>query len=110
MSKMIQITDADFEAEVLKSEGPVLVDFFGTWCPPCQRLMPILDQLSTEYDGKVKFVKVNTDEQSQWAGKLGVRNLPTLAYYNKGEAVTVESGLKPPAAIKKHLDQLISAG
>ena len=107
MGKLIQITDAEFEAEVIKSSEPVLVDFFATWCPPCQRLLPVLDQLAGEYDGRVKFVKLNTDEQQQWAGKLGVKSLPTLCYFQNGEALSVEPGLVPPNKIKEKLDKIL---
>lgn len=107
MSKITQITDAQFESEVLKSSQPVLVDFFATWCPPCQRLAGILEDLAGTYEGKVKFVKLNTDEEQQWAGKLGVRGLPTLAYYKDGEALKVEGGLQPPNHIKGLLDKML---
>ena len=109
MGKLKEITDAEFEAEVIQAGEPVLVDFFATWCPPCQRLLPILEQLAGEYDGKVKFVKLNTDEQKQWASKLGVRGLPTLCYFHKGEPVAVEPGLAPPQKIKGNLDKMLSA-
>lgn len=109
MGKLNEITDGDFDNEVIKSDQPVLVDFFATWCPPCQRLLPILEQLAAEYEGRVKFVKLNTDEQKQWASKLGVRGLPTLCYFNKGEPVAVEPGLAPPAKIKSHLDKMLAA-
>ena len=108
MANVKQITDAEFEAEVIQSDQPVVVDFFATWCPPCQRLLPVLDQLAAEYDGKVKFVKLNTDEQQVWASKLGVRGLPTLSYFKNGEAVTTEGGLAPPAKIKQHVEKILA--
>lgn len=107
MAEVREITDAQFESEVVKSDQPVLVDFFATWCPPCQRLLPILEELAKTYDGKVKFVKLNTDNEPQWAGKLGVRGLPTIAYFKNGEPVSVEAGLSPPNKIKGNLDKLI---
>lgn len=107
MGKVKEITDNEFEDEVVKSQIPVLVDFFATWCPPCQRLAAILEDLAGSYDGKVKFVKLNTDNEPQWAGKLGVRGLPTVAYFKNGEPVTVEAGLPKPAKIKGHLDGLL---
>lgn len=107
MSNITQITDAQFEAEVVNSSQPVLVDFFATWCPPCQRLAVILEDLAKTYEGKVKFVKLNTDQEQVWAGKLGVRGLPTLAYYKGGEAIKVEGGLAPPNHIKGLLDKLL---
>ena len=107
MSKVQQITDLEFEAEVIKSSQPVVVDFFATWCPPCQRLAPILDDLANAYDGRVKFVKLNTDQEQEWASKLGVRGLPTLAYFKDGQAVTTEAGLSPPNRIKEHLEKML---
>lgn len=107
MGSIREITDKEFDAEVVKSDVPVLVDFFATWCPPCQRLAQILEELSGTYDGKVKFVKINTDNEQEWASKLGVRGLPTVAYFKGGEPVTVESGLPKPAKIKSHLDGLL---
>lgn len=107
MSHITQIKDAQFESEVIKSEQVVLVDFFATWCPPCQRLAAILEDLAPTYEGRVKFVKLNTDEEQQWASKLGVRGLPTLAYFKGGEAVTVEAGLQAPNRIKELLDKAL---
>lgn len=107
MSKVTQITDAEFEAEVIQSTQPVVVDFFATWCPPCQRLAPILDELAAAYEGRVKFVKLNTDQEQAWAGKLSVRNLPTLAYFRGGEAHAVEGGLVSPQHIKQKLEALL---
>ena len=109
MSKVTQITDLQFEAEVIQSEQPVLVDFFATWCPPCQRLAAILEDLAVAYEGRIKFVKLNTDQEQQWAGKLSVRGLPTLAYFKGGEAMTVEGGLAPPNRIKEHLEKMLQS-
>ncbi len=109
MGKLKEITDAEFETEVIKATEPVLVDFFATWCPPCQRLLPVLEKLAVEYEGRIKFVKLNTDEQKQWASKLGVRGLPTLCYFQNGEPKVVEPGLAPPAKIKSHLDKMLTA-
>lgn len=107
MSKVQEITDQEFESLVIQSAQPVVVDFFATWCPPCQRLAPILDDLATAYDGRVKFVKLNTDNEKEWASKLGVRGLPTLAYFKSGEAVATEAGLSPPNKIKQQLEKML---
>ena len=109
MSKITQITDSQFESEVLKASQPVVVDFFATWCPPCQRLAAILEDLAGAYEGRVKFVKLNTDQEQEWASKLQVRGLPTLAYYHNGEAITVEGGLAPPNRIKEHVEKMLAA-
>ncbi len=107
MGNIVEITDSQFEAEVIQSAEPVLVDFFATWCPPCQRLAAILEEMAPDYDGRIKFVKINTDNEPQWAGKLGVRGLPTVAYFKGGEPVTVESGLPRPDKIKSHLESML---
>ena len=108
MGNLKEIIDDEFETEVVNADEPVLVDFFATWCPPCQRLLPVLDKLAGEYEGRVKFVKLNTDQQKQWAGKLGVKGLPTLCYFHKGEAISVQPGLAPPAKIKSQLDKMLA--
>ncbi len=107
MAIVQEITDAQFEAEVAQSEVPVVVDFFATWCPPCQRLAPILDDLAKTYEGRVKFVKLNTDQEQKWASKMGVRSLPTLVYFKGGSPVTTEAGLAPPNRIKEHIEKML---
>lgn len=108
MSKVKKIIDSDFETNVLSSDQPVVVDFYADWCPPCQRLAPILDRLAEEYEGRVKFVKMNTDEQQDWAGRLGVRSLPTLVFFKDGQAVDAKLGLQSPSQLRLGLDQLAS--
>ncbi len=78
MSNVVYATDASFEADSLKSEIPVLVDFWAEWCGPCRMLSPILDDISKEYEGKVKVVKVNVDENNVISAQYGVRGIPTL--------------------------------
>lgn len=95
MSNVKEIRDADFMNEVLDAESPVLVDFFATWCPPCQRQLPVLDQLARDYQGKVKIVKVNTDKEQEWARRLSVRSIPTLVFYQNGKLVAKGSGFIP---------------
>src|SRR3984957_20963254 len=74
----VEITDTNFESEVLKSEVPVLIDFWAPWCGPCKAIAPSIDELATEYDGKVKFVKINVDENPQTPARYGVRGIPNL--------------------------------
>ncbi len=108
MSKVEKIVDSDFERSVLASDQPVVVDFYADWCPPCKRLAPILDRFAVEYEGRVKFVKVNTDEQQAWAGRLGVRSLPTLVFFKDGQAVDAKLGLQHPDQLRMGLDKLAS--
>ena len=107
MRKVKEIRDSDFEAEVLKASVPVLVDFYATWCPPCQRLAPVLEKLAGDYGNKVKIVKLNTDEEQLWASKLGVRGLPTVAFFLNGRLVAQEAGLLPYQSLARAFDVLL---
>ena len=80
-------TDENFEEEVLKSDLPVLVDFYAEWCGPCKMLAPIIDEIETEYEGKWKIGKVNIDESPKISAKYGVQSIPTLKFFKKGELV-----------------------
>jgi len=80
------ITDSSFEADVIKSDVPVLVDFFAEWCGPCRAMSPVIDELATEYEGKVKVVKLNIDENPESAGKYGVMSIPTFILFKGGES------------------------
>jgi len=87
MAKPFEVTDASFDAEVIKSDKPVLVDFWAPWCGPCRMVAPIVDELSDEYDGKVKFVKLNTDDNVKTAAQYQIRSIPTLLVFKGGEPV-----------------------
>lgn len=107
--KPIEVTDAVFEDEVLKSELPVLVDFWATWCGPCQTVVPILDAIAKDYQGKVKVSKVNIEEGRQTAMKYGVMSVPTLLIFKDGQVVdqinAITSSFK--SDIKKKLESYI---
>ena len=87
MADTIKITDANFEADVLKSDTPVLVDFWAAWCRPCSIMSPVLDELAADYKGKIKVAKVNVDDSPQLASKYQVRGIPTLLFFDKGEVI-----------------------
>ncbi len=89
----INTTHADFEADVLKSDVPVLVDFWAEWCGPCKMIAPVLDQVASEYAGKVKIVKVNIDDHPQVAGQFAVRSIPTLILFKNGQVETQHVGV-----------------
>lgn len=102
-----EIRDQDFVKEVLDAETPVLVDFFANWCPPCKRLAPVLEQLAADYGTRVKIVKLNTDEEKIWASKLGVRGLPTVAFFLDGKLVAQEAGFMPYKTLAGAFDVLL---
>jgi len=93
MSEFVNETsDADFEADVLKSHTPVLVDFWAEWCQPCRMISPVIEELAKDYDGRLKVVKVNVDENSDTPAKYGVRGIPTLLLFKDGEVVATKVG------------------
>ena len=105
MMSVLTITKENFEAEVLKSDKPVLIDFWAEWCGPCKMLSPIVDQIAGEVAQKVKVGKVNVDEQPELASKFKVMSIPTLILIKDGKAVTTSVGVKPKEEILAMLNQ-----
>jgi len=103
-----KVTTATFDAEVLKSRTPVLVDFWAEWCGPCRAVGPILEEISDEYGSKLKIVKLNTDEESEIAIKYGISSIPTMNVFVNGEIVKTIVGAKPKPAMLKELESFLA--
>jgi len=101
------VTDSDFEAEVLKSPLPVLVDYWADWCAPCRALTPMLDELSVDYDGRLKIAKINIDENPQTPANFGIRNIPTLMLFKDGNLVATQVGLLSKSQLTSFIDSHI---
>ncbi|MBX2838272.1 MAG: thioredoxin TrxA [Gammaproteobacteria bacterium] len=99
------ITDATFEEEVLKSDTPVLVDYWAEWCGPCKAIAPVLDDIAPEYAGKVKIVKMNIDENPNTPPKYGIRSIPTLMLFKNGSVDSTKMGALSKAQLAEFLDQ-----
>ncbi|MCI0744471.1 MAG: thioredoxin [Verrucomicrobia subdivision 3 bacterium] len=104
--KILTFTSENFDQEVLKSTIPVLVDFWAEWCGPCKMVAPILDELATEYDGKVKIGKVNIDEHQSLASEYGIRAIPTLLLFSGGQVTDQIVGLRSKRDFKSKLDRV----
>ena len=100
------ITDADWQSVVVENELPVLVDFWATWCSPCRALSPRIDELATQYDGKVEIVKYNVDENYEYSNKYGIRSIPALLFFKGGEVVHTINGAVAKAVIEEELNKL----
>lgn len=105
MSNAIDVTDVSFENEVIKSDSVVLVDFWAPWCGPCRKLGPVLDDIAQEFEGKVKVVKVNTDENLKIAKEFQISGLPSLLVFKNGEAKEVMVGLMPKSTIVSNIEK-----
>ena len=107
MAHPVEITDYTFDQEVIQSATPVLVDFWADWCAPCKMIAPMVDELADEYDGKVKFTKLDVDSNPMTATNFGIRGIPTLLIFKGGKPVESVVGAVPKSTLKKKLDEAI---
>ncbi len=108
MAKPLEVTDAEFDQQVLKADLPVLVDFWAEWCGPCHQIAPILERLAEEYDGKIKFVKVDTEENFETPSTYGILSLPTLLVFKEGQQIERITGARPKGDLMRYLDKALA--
>jgi thioredoxin 1 len=108
ISEPIHVTDADFEKVVLQNELPVIVDFWAPWCGPCRMVAPILDKLASEKSGQLVVTKVNTDENSEWAGRYGVQGIPTMLFVAKGKIIHQQVGALPEHLLRATVEEFLN--
>ncbi|MCU0433492.1 MAG: thioredoxin [Bacteroidia bacterium] len=104
----LQITDANFEELVLKSDKPVVLDFWAEWCGPCRMVGPIIEEMSTEYDGKAVIGKVDVDNNPEVSMKFGIRNIPTILFFKNGQVVDKQVGAVPKNVLAQKLEAQIA--
>jgi len=110
MSKAAAVTTADFEKEVLQSDVPVLVDFWAVWCGPCRMIAPHVDAVAEEFAGKARVFKVDTDQESDIAGRYNIMSIPTLLFFKDGKVADQLVGAVPKSEIANRLNKLVSNG
>jgi len=107
MSSASAVTDASFEQDVLKSDLPVLIDFWAPWCGPCRMVAPIVDEIATEFEGKIKVFKLNTDENPNVASQYGIRSIPTLMIFKGGQKVDTVVGAVPKTTLSSTISKYL---
>jgi thioredoxin 1 len=107
MSSAVAVTDSSFDQDVINSEVPVLVDFWAPWCGPCRMVAPVVDEIAEQYEGKIKVVKLNTDENPNVASQYGIRSIPTLMLFKGGQRVDVVVGAVPKATLANTIEKYL---
>lgn len=103
----LAVNDSNFEEVVLKSAQPVMVDFWAEWCGPCKMMLPIVEEISTEFEGKVTVVKVDVDSSQATAAKFGIRNIPTILFFKNGQVADKQVGAVPKQALVDKINKLL---
>ena len=104
MSKPIEVNDSNFDQMVLQAKMPVLVDLWAPWCAPCHMVAPVVEELASEYDGRVSFAKLNVDQNPRTASRYGIMSIPTLLIFKDGKPISNIVGFRPKAELKRSLD------
>jgi thioredoxin 1 len=103
----LNVTDQNFQTEVLENKGVAIVDFWAPWCGPCRMVSPVIDELAEEYAGKIKVVKLNVDENSQTSGQFGVMSLPSIVFFKNGQPIKTMIGAQSKEDYKQEIEQLL---
>jgi thioredoxin 1 len=109
INQPVHVTDAEFDQKVLKSDLPVIVDFWAIWCGPCKMVAPMLDRIANDYAGKLIVAKVDTDSNPDWAQKYGVQGIPTMLFISKGKEIHRHVGALPERNLRSTVDEFIEA-
>ena len=107
MADLLQVTDDTFDEEIVQSDLPAIVDFWAAWCGPCRMVGPVVEELSKEYEGKIKVAKMDVDQNRQTPARFGIRNIPTLIFFKGGEVANTIIGAQPKSAIEEEIKKLL---
>lgn len=107
MGELLEVSDETFDAEIINSELPVMVDFWAEWCGPCRMVSPVVEELAKEYEGKIKVAKMDVDQNRQTPARFGIRNIPTLIFFKGGDVAQTIIGAQPKSSIEEQLKKLL---
>ncbi len=107
MADIMQVSDENFEQEIINSDLPALVDFWAAWCGPCRMVSPVVEELAKDYEGKLKVAKMDVDQNRQTPARFGIRNIPTLIFFKGGEVAQTIIGAQPKSAIEEEIKKLL---